>query len=296
MGKFRPSTEIPKNVKLTEEYVEQNREHVVDMMEWFLNYPDILLDMITPSYSNFQLFFYQRIFLRASIRYRYHYCVAPRAFSKSFVSILAGYLRCMFLPGSKFFQAAPGKSQGAEIAKQKLDEILELFPLLKNEYVKYNSGKDYVQVVFKNGSIFQVIAGLNSTRGQRANGGILDEVRDQDPVMVTEVILPLLNVDRRDAQGDVDPTEPNQQQIYITSAGTKGTYAYDRLIELFIQSIIMPESSFVWGCDYRVPMMHGLLNKKFIQELKLSGSFKVDSFARRIFARLSFIRERKIAY
>ena len=37
--------------------------------------------------------------------------------SKSFVSILAGYLRCMFLPGSKFFQAAPGKSQGAEIAK-----------------------------------------------------------------------------------------------------------------------------------------------------------------------------------
>lgn len=113
--------------------------------------------------------------------------------------------------------------------------------------------------------------------------------------MVTEVILPLLNVDRRDAQGDVDPTEPNQQQIYITSAGTKGTYAYDRLIELFIQSIIMPESSFVWGCDYRVPMMHGLLNKKFIQELKLSGSFKVDSFARRVFACLSFTRGRKIA-
>lgn len=66
----------------------------------------------------------------------------------------------------------------------------------------------------------------------------------------------------------------------ITSAGTKGTYAYTRLIELFIQSIIMPESSFVWGCDYRVPMMHGLLNKKFIQELKLSGSFQADSFAR----------------
>ena len=57
----------------------------------------------------------------------------------------------------------------------------------------------------------------------------------------------------------------------------------------------MPESSFVWGCDYRVPMMHGLLNKKFIQELKLSGSFKVDSFARRLFACLSFTRERKIA-
>ena len=42
MGKFKPSVEIPKNVKLTEEYVEQNREHIIDMMELFLNYPDVL--------------------------------------------------------------------------------------------------------------------------------------------------------------------------------------------------------------------------------------------------------------
>ena len=81
------------------------------------------MDMITPSYSNFQLYFYQRIFLRACMRYRYHYCVAPRAFSKSFISILAGYLRCMFLPNSKYFICAPGKEQGAKIAKEKFDEI-----------------------------------------------------------------------------------------------------------------------------------------------------------------------------
>lgn len=53
MGKFKPSVEIPKNVKLTEEYVESHRENIIDMMEWFLNYPDIYIDMITPSYSNF---------------------------------------------------------------------------------------------------------------------------------------------------------------------------------------------------------------------------------------------------
>ena len=33
----------------------------------------------------------------------------------------------------------------------------------------------------------------------------------------------------------------------ITSAGSKGSYAYDRLIELFAQSIVSPESTFVWG-------------------------------------------------
>ena len=61
MGKFKPSVEIPKNVKLTQEYVQENIDHILDMMEWFLNYPDVFIDMITPSYSNFQLFFYQRI-------------------------------------------------------------------------------------------------------------------------------------------------------------------------------------------------------------------------------------------
>ena len=61
MGKFKPSVEIPKNVKLTQEYVQENRDHILDMMEWFVNYPDVFIDMITPSYSNFQLFFYQRI-------------------------------------------------------------------------------------------------------------------------------------------------------------------------------------------------------------------------------------------
>ena len=280
MGKFKPSVEIPKNVKLTEEYVESHRENIIDMMEWFLNYPDIYIDMITPSYSNFQLYFYQRIFLRACMRYRYHYCVAPRAFSKSFISILAGYLRCMFLPNSKYFICAPGKEQGAKIAKEKFDELFQKFPMLKNEYVKYNASKDYVTIVFKNDSVFDVVGALDSTRGGRRNGGIIDEIRDHDGTTLTEIVLPLMNVDRRDAQGDVDPTEPNQQQVMITSAGTKGTYAYEKLIETFIQSIIAPESAFVWGCDYRVPMMHGLLNRKFIQELKLSGTYQADSFAR----------------
>ena len=42
MGKFKTSVEIPKNVKLTQEYVQENRDHILDMMEWFLNYPDVL--------------------------------------------------------------------------------------------------------------------------------------------------------------------------------------------------------------------------------------------------------------
>ena len=76
----------------------------------------------------------------------------------------------MFLPNSKYFICAPGKEQGAKIAKEKFDELFQKFPMLKNEYVKYNASNDYVTIVFKNGSVFDVVGALNSTRGGRRNG------------------------------------------------------------------------------------------------------------------------------
>lgn len=168
---------IPKGVKITEEMVLADLDNYKKQWTIFLNYPDIFLDYITPREENFRLFFYQRIFLRASIRYRYVFTIAPRAFSKSFISILAGYLKCMFLPGENFSIVAPGKGQGAKIAQQKLKEIWTHWPLLEKELVKKNMGSDYVNLVFKNGSTFEVTGALDSTRGQRKTGAILDELR-----------------------------------------------------------------------------------------------------------------------
>lgn len=272
--------DIPKNKNINADWVRAHQSEMENLFEYYLAYPDLFIDAITPADSTFELYFYQRIFLRASLRYRYHYCVAPRAFSKSFVAVLAGFLRCMFLPRSKFFLCAPGKSQGVSIASEKINEILDLFPILEKELVKKNMSNDYVKLVFRNGATFEIIGALGSTRGERKHGGIIDEVRDHDAQVLTEIILPLMNVDRRTVRGELDPTEPNQQQIYITSAGQKGSYAYEKLVELFIQSIIAPNSTFVWGCDYRIPLLHGLLNKQYIEELKLSSTYRDDSFAK----------------
>lgn len=167
---FKPEIPIPKNVKLTEQFINDNRKDIEKVLHLLLIYPDIFLDYIKPAYSNFKLFFYQRIVLRAAIRFRYLYITAPRAFSKSFLSILAGYLRCMFLPGEKFFIVAPGKMQGAQIIQEKLNEIWRTWPLLKEELVKANIGKDYVTLVFKNGSVFDVVGAIDSQRGGRRHG------------------------------------------------------------------------------------------------------------------------------
>ena len=169
---YKNGVELEKGVILTKDRIEGNRELYEKYCNYFTVYPDLFIDLITPSDSNFKLYEYQRLFLRACMRFRYHYCTAPRAFSKSFISILALYLKCMFQPRSKLFICAPGKEQSAKIAKEKLTELFDLFPILHNELAVENYGKDYIRLVFRNGSIFDVVGALDTTRGGRRHGQI----------------------------------------------------------------------------------------------------------------------------
>ena len=160
---YREDIEITKGNQLTEEWIINHIDIIEKYSSFFTAYPDIFIDLITPKDSNFTLYFYQRIFLRACLRYRYHYCTAPRAFSKTFISILGLFLMCMFKPGSKLFICAPGKEQSAKIAKEKIIEIYNLFPILKREIIggdlvdePGNFGKDYITLKFRNKSQFDV--------------------------------------------------------------------------------------------------------------------------------------------
>ena len=60
--------------------------------DFFSAYPDLFLDLIIAEDDNFSLFFYQRIFLRAMMRFKDVYITAGRATSKSFLSIVALFL------------------------------------------------------------------------------------------------------------------------------------------------------------------------------------------------------------
>ena len=283
----RDGTEIEKGVVLTKDYLIQHEQEISNLMEFYTAYPDLYLDTIKPSDSNFELFFYQRIVLRAIMRFKEVYITACRAFSKSFITILALILQCIFIPGTKRFICAPNKNQSAQIAKEKIYEIYERWPLLRKEVIggdisdtPGNFGKDYVTLKFRNGSQFDVVGALDSQRGGRRNGGLIDEIRDHDEGPLNEVVLPLMNVSRRLPDNTVNEHEPNQQTICMTSAGVKTSFAYDKLIDMFENAIIDPNSAFVFGCDYRVPVMHGLLDKTYINKLKMSPSYKEESFAR----------------
>ena len=284
---MREGIEIEKGAILTEQYLIEHEELFREYADFFTAYPDIFLDIIKPEESNFTLFFYQRIVLRAIMRFKEVYVTACRAFSKSFLTILALFLQCVFIPGTKRFICAPAKNQSAQIGKEKLIEIYDKFPLLRREVIggeisdtPGNFGKDYITLKFRNGSQFDVVGALDSQRGGRRHGGLLDELRDHDETALNEIVLPLMNVSRRLPDNSVNEREPNQQVISMTSAGNKTSYAYDKLIDMFENAIIDPQNSFVFGCDYRVPVLHGLLDKTYINKLKMSPSYNEESFAR----------------
>ena len=65
---FRDGIELEKGVVLTQERIENHRKTYEKVMQFFSAYPDLYIDMITPSDSEMTLFFYQRIFLRALMR------------------------------------------------------------------------------------------------------------------------------------------------------------------------------------------------------------------------------------
>ena len=194
-------------------------------------------------------------------------------------------IRCILYPGSHLFVTTGGKEQAASITVAKIDEICKLIPALQNEINwergKTKHSKDDVKYLFKNGSVIDILAARESSRGQRRTGGLMEECVLIDQTALNEIIIPTTNVDRRLPGGGSAPEEMvNKSQIYITTAGWKNSFAYKKLIELLIQSLIEPDACMIMGGTYETPVAEGLLNADFVRQLKLQGTFNEDSFDR----------------
>jgi hypothetical protein len=99
-----------KKVGISEERIKAQVPILRAYFSFWREYPDIFVEFLCgDNPENFHLFLYQRIFLRAVMRHRYAYATFPRAFSKSFLSVLVLMLRCILYPGSKLFITTGGK-------------------------------------------------------------------------------------------------------------------------------------------------------------------------------------------
>ena len=109
-------------IGLSEERIRAQIPYLRQYISFWREYPDLFVEFLCgDNPQNFKLFFYQRVFLRAVIRHRYAYATFPRAYSKSFLSVLILMIRCILFPGSHLFVTTGGKEQAAGIAKEKVE-------------------------------------------------------------------------------------------------------------------------------------------------------------------------------
>ena len=280
-------SESRKKIGLSEERVRAiipiGRQYIAYWREYPDMFVDYLLEMGNP--QDFKFFFYQRVFLRIAMRHQYVYAVFPRAYSKSFLSMMTLMIRCILYPKCKLFVTSGGKEQAAGIMKEKVQEICNLIPAFKQEidWTRGHTleGKDYAKYVFKNGSYFDNIAARESSRGKRRHAGVIEECVGVDGTILSEVIIPTMNISRMCMDGSTHPEEQlNKSQLYITTAGYKNTYPYDKLIQFLVWQIVKPEKAMIMGGTYKIPVLVKLLDKNFINDLKMDGTFNVSSFAR----------------
>ena len=271
--------------EISEERLMQNLDGVRKQIAFYREYPDLFVDAIKGPDSTFHFRFTQRVFLRAIMRHRYVYCTFTRGFSKSFLAVMGLMLKAVLFPGSKVFVTTGGKEQAALITISKVEEICKLIPALSNE-INWDRGvstksKDNVKYVFKNGSVIDILAARESSRGQRRNGGVIEEVIlvEEDPL--NEIIIPTMNVDRLLPDGTTDPDEVvNQSQVYITSAGWKNSFAYNKLLEILLNSVLNPDKYMILGGDYKLAILEGAVKEDMVDEMKLNGTYNEASFDR----------------
>lgn len=68
-------------------------------------------------------------------RYKYVFATFVRAWSKSFMSVMALMLKAILYPNAKLFTVAGGKSQSAGILSAKVLEICKLIPAIADEII-----------------------------------------------------------------------------------------------------------------------------------------------------------------
>lgn len=90
-----------------------------------------------------------------------------------------------------------------------------------------------------------------------------------------------MNVDRVLPDGTSDPNEVvNQSQIYITSAGWKNSFAYAKLQEILLNSVLFPDKYMILGGDYKLAILEGALKEDMVDDMKINGTYNEASFDR----------------
>lgn len=232
-----------------------NWEYFCSFSRWF---PDLFLDLIKPPKGGLNLHLDQRIYLRCMLRFTSFYGTFPRGYGKTFDEVLASILACIFYPEITISLSAQTKENAADLLKDKYNEIMRFYPLLKNEIEKANFSKGDATILFKSGATLDNLANSQTSKGQRRRRMNMEESALIDNDTFLDALLPIVEVPRVcvGKYSFTDPEELNQQINFFTTAGFKGSDEYQRVVTM-VKDMVELKGKIVLGSSFWLPCYYG---------------------------------------
>jgi hypothetical protein len=186
------------------------------------------------------LFFFQEVMLYLLGKSQIFYMMCSRGLSKSFLSALAAFIKCMLYPYSEVALTATTIKTAKKMVKNKMEQELcgKMSPKLKYFYdkglISFTYGQEEIRVDFLfNNSWILILPEADSSRGERASMIIFEECRLMKQHMVDSVFMPMSRprqaayLLKEEYQGDTRLIE-KCQTIYLTSTRYKFEWFWTR--------------------------------------------------------------------
>ena len=238
--------------------LENNIDKYVEFISWCRFYPDLFLDLIKPPTGGINLQADQRILLRCDARFASVYGCFSRGYSKTLMEMLSAHVTAIFFPRIHIAISAQTKSNSASLIKDKYQEIMNYYPMLENEIVKTTFSKDESIIEFRNGSRIDNLANSQNSKGQRRHRMTMEESALMDAFTFEDALKPIVEIGRNTVgkYSVIDPEELNQQILFMTTPGWKGSDEYVRNIQM-IKNMINLQGEIVLGSDWMLSCWYG---------------------------------------
>ncbi|MFJ3388774.1 hypothetical protein [Lysinibacillus sp. NPDC086135] len=231
----------------------------LEFVQWARWFPDLFYDLIKPETGGMRLDLDQRLFLRCMSRFVSTYGVFPRGFGKTMLELMSIYHTCIFFPDITIAMSAQTKENAASISEEKHNEIMKWFPLMKNELAKAPSfTKDSVEVEFKSGATYSILANSQTSKGQRRRRLNVEESALLDNFLFKDALEPVVNVPRRTIGklATINPYELNGMINYLTTSGYRGSDEFNRILNMLDEMADL-KGKIVLGASWELPCHYG---------------------------------------
>lgn len=234
-------------------------------------------------YLGLKLYEFQKILLY-NMMHKYNVIgLACRNLGKTWITAVYIVTRCILYAKTKVIIVAPERSQSAETIT-KIKELMIGSPQLREEISYISDSVNTPKVTFWNGSTVRTVTMSEMSRSKRANLVVIDEYVWTDKDIIDNVITNFLGDPRSPeylkdekyfGKPEYEYLKEKDTEIYLSSAGFKGSWAYQRFEDYFKKMVKGEEDYFVCDIPYQTAVSQGMRSLNFYKKQMKKDGFDI---------------------